>query len=200
MIHIRQCLIEFADKGSQVARARYIGVAHATWCRWVAAVRRDMEMEAQMAPAATPVTATSGTTDAPSPMDFFEAEMARMRSDIELLRSAATTSDINGNTKLRNPVTMAQAIRLRHAMLALYVQRQEAIVGAGRFASYRELVQGAIKHVLGSGKTEAEVEILGRLRKTMGHAQKQWDAGVSILDPRKAGDAVAAGNQEGRPA
>jgi hypothetical protein len=205
---IRECVDQLGDQGYAIARAKYPHIAQPTFWRWTQMVRADLMM-AQASPAAhaaadtvspapTPAsTAPAGDTADPtdSPMGFFEAHMNRMGRDIDTLRNSAEVRDHNGSTRLRNPMMMVQATRLRHQMLTLFVQSQQAVVAAQKAGSYRELMITAIASALeGPARNAHEAAFISRLRQALDRAQEQWDAAQNILNPLRDDAANAANN------
>jgi hypothetical protein len=184
-------MLQFGEEGVAVARARYPMVPAPTWWRWLKAVRAELAMSQPGLPALAPAPVGVPTDPGGSPLDYFEAELARMRHDIELLRSHAIAIGQDGSVRLRNPVAMATVVRLRNQALTLYVQRQEAATSAERLRSYRELLASAISHVLGSAPTEAEAAVMARLRAALRAADEQWREFDHVADPRRAAAAAA---------
>jgi hypothetical protein len=194
---IRECVDQLGDQGYTVAKAKYPHIPQPTFWRWTQTVRGELMMTPPPSvPAALPAPATGGVEvndPATSPLDFFESELGQMRRDIAALRLHATVVDQGGNVRLRNPLLLIQATRLRNQMMTLFVQRQEAAVGAERMAQYRELITGAIEHVLQEGRDPAEKAVLRRLSNAMRDADRQWKSVAHIVDPRKASAAAEAG-------
>lgn len=198
---IRECLEAHGDNGGNVARVRYLDIAQQTWSRWVRAVKAEMTMVMNPAPvtASVPAQATrpvtlSGEPIDPSmaPLDFFEGELSRMRQAIEHLHAHATVVDAQGQVRLRNPVMLVQAVRLRAQMLEIFLKKNDTAVGAERIAQYKELLTTTIKHVLGTARNEHELVIMNRLNNALNDATQQWKAVEQIVDPRKAAAAAEA--------
>jgi hypothetical protein len=208
---IRECVDQLGDPGYSVARAKFPHISQPTFWRWSQMVRAELMMAMASpsahtdadtpAPASALTSASAPSADAlgdlaDSPMGFFEAHMNRMGRDIDTLRNSAEVRDQNGGARLRNPMMMVQATRLRHQMLTLYVQRQQAVVAAQKAGSYRELVMTAMASVLeGPARNEHEAAILRRLRHALGRAQEQWDAAQNILNPLRHEAVTAAASE-----
>lgn len=207
---IRECVDQLGDQGYAISRAKYPHIGQPTFWRWQQMVRAELMLAmaspsahtdadttapaAALTPASAPAIGDpSDATD--SPMGFFESHMNRMGRDIDTLRNSAEVRDQNGNTRLRNPMLMVQATRLRHQMLTLYVQRQQAVVAAQKAGSYRELMITAIASALeGPASNAHEAAFISRLRHALDRAQEQWDAAQNILNPLRHDAANAANN------
>ena len=195
MAHLRECInAHGVVHGPAVARAKYTDVSQPSWSRWSRAVKAAIELEhsSDQTPQSDATFGDASATSV-SPLDFFEGQLSDSLRDIELLRQQATMRDQNGQVRLRNPVAMASVVRLRNQMLALYVQRQDAAIGAERMASYRELVDTAIAHALSDSNDPAEAAVIRRVTDALNAAGKQWRSVQHVVDPRRAAVAAEAG-------
>ncbi len=121
---IRAAIAEHGEEiGRRIARASFPGVSAPTWSRWCSQVRAEdacLAGAAHVAVPARPVARRDGVT-----VDFV-GELAEALADISLLRGYAAPTDAAGVSKIRNPVMLGTAIRLRLTALDLAQKRAEA--------------------------------------------------------------------------
>lgn len=194
MIHIRQCIETHGiEHGVAVARVKFADVSQPSWSRWSRAVKAAIESEHATREGQQGVTLGTASPAAVSALDFFEQQLAAGLQDVELLRQQALVTLDGGATRVRNPVMLANATRLRSQLLNIYVARSADAATAARMESYRELITSAITHVLDDPRDPAQADLVRRLSEALRNADAQWREVSNIADPRRAAAVAEAG-------
>ncbi|MGA3887655.1 hypothetical protein ACI2S3_02865 [Ralstonia nicotianae] len=160
------------DLGMKLARAQFVHIHKATWSRWCAQVRAEDVTFSESQPAA--VAATAGSPlgqDMPvqpvescsagtSGIDFF-GQLGIMLHDCDLVRDyAAPVDPATGRRKIRNPLMLTQAVKLRATVMALAQRHAEAAWDVETVRQHHEALIGAIGDALkvsGDGPTTANI-------------------------------------------
>jgi hypothetical protein len=162
---IRQCIAEHGEEaGPKIARAQFSKVDKGTWSRWCRQIR-DEDNAMRAAPPSRPMSAPgpSVLVGELESNDFsFLDQLSYVRAACDALQDYAWPRDpVTGVRRLRNPLMLVQAVRLRNGMLDLWVKHQATIYNVDRM---RELYNLIIEEV---GKTSPDLQriILVRLRE-----------------------------------
>ncbi|MBU9247804.1 hypothetical protein [Burkholderia multivorans] len=155
LTRIRECMAEHGEEvGARVARADFAKIDKGTWSRWCRQVREENVRFAESEGAAErePVTrvsvasASASEVVEPGRIDFF-GELNAMLADCDMLRRyAAPVDPQTGLRKPRNPMMLAQAIKLRVSVMGLAQRHAE---GALMTDSYTRQMK-AMLEILGT--------------------------------------------------
>ena len=144
LAHIRHCIAEHGEEaGPKIARAQFPKVDKGTWSRW----SRQVREEDNAMRAATP----SRSISAPGPsvivsemessdLSFFD-QLSFVRAACDALQDYAWPRDpATGVRRLRNPLMLVQAVRLRNGMLDLWVKHQATVYNVERMQELHHLI------------------------------------------------------------
>jgi hypothetical protein len=149
-------------EGEKLARAKYSEIAKGTFSGWVKLARLPAEAESMPAPAPR----VSGSGGNAAPMSFDE-RIATMDRHVALIVAQCTTEVVDPVTgartvKAKNPVVLAQAVRLQNAAADLIVKHAQLAWNHGRMEELYNEVIAAI------GEVDPGVQraVLARLRES----------------------------------
>jgi len=190
LISIRNLTAEHGPElGTKMARASFGHISKATWSRWVAQVRTEDAMFADGEPAApaaaqpvvqaTPPQPAEVCAAAPGVIDF-HGQLAIMLTDCDLVRAYAAPIDLaTGLRKVRNPMMLVAATKLRAAVMALAQRHAEAAWDVEALRRRHEELVAAIGDAIKSvGDNELTAGILRALK--------------GVADRQKAGERYLA--------
>jgi len=169
---IRAAIAEHGDElGPRMARADFPGVPAPTWSRWVKQVRDEdlfgahqptpvalVPPDADLLQAAELVMGPAGV------LDFF-SQVGAMTAACDALTDYAWPRDpASGVRKVRNPVMLERATRLRVTVLDLAHRRDEAVWNVERMRAFQSDLMDALKGSLAGDDSGAAMKVLGALR------------------------------------
>jgi len=176
LLHIRDCLAEHGDEvGMRIARARYPKINKSTWSRWVQRVRAENALHASQ-PISGPLVSVvdvlppvAEANVATGVIDFF-GQVAGMMAVCDALQDYAWPKDpANGHRKMRNPMLLERATRLRASVLDMSHRRDEMVWSVERSREMQRNVLNAITSVLTKDDSAVARKILDSLRAMDAH-------------------------------
>jgi hypothetical protein len=177
LTHIRQCVAEHGpDIGMRAARAAFQKVDKSTWSRWCKQVREEdatyatSEGTAERVPAKRERTVPVATTEVleaePGTIDFF-GELNLLLGDCDMLRNYSAPADpATGLRKPRNPMMLAQSIKLRAMVLGLAQRHAEAVWEANALREHHTHLIGVLGDALkASGDADMARKVIEDIRR-----------------------------------
>ncbi|WP_175761876.1 hypothetical protein [Burkholderia ambifaria] len=173
--HIRRCVLAHGEEaGPRIAKADFARISKATWSRWVAQVRaEEAAMVAQPTPVAhvAPVPANAEPLQAaevvavPGVIDFFGQVGAMMAACDALQEYAWPRDPATGRRKVRNPMMLERATRLRATVLDMAHRRDEAAWSIARTRAFHAELGKALGEVLqDAGDRDLAGRVIGTIR------------------------------------
>ncbi|MBN6729303.1 hypothetical protein [Burkholderia multivorans] len=185
LTRIRECMAEHGEEvGARLARADFPKIDKATWSRWCKQVREEnAALAAQPMPVApaAPVPANAEPLQAaevvPVPggmIDFF-GQVGAMMAACDALQDYAWPRDpATGGRKVRNPMMLERATRLRATVLDLAHRRDEAAWNIARVRAFHAELGHAIGDVLkDAGDQELARRVIGTIRELVAAQEDQ---------------------------
>ncbi|SEI81405.1 hypothetical protein [Paraburkholderia diazotrophica] len=174
LIEIRRHIGEYgAVEGPRKARERFPGVGKMTWLAWVRQVRdEDSDMAAEAArlvprpDAPLPPLTDHHRAATRQAIDFF-GEMAAMVDDAKLLADYSVVVDDNGRRRVKNPVTLALANRMRATNINLAMRHSELVWDVSRMqAMFDELIDAI---------SDIDQDVATRVINAMRGVSEKWN-------------------------
>ena len=162
LVHIRECIAEHGDEtGPRIARAKFPAIDKATWSRWCKQVREEEGALRSAHPTVIPTVCATALSDAevevlPGVIDFFKQIGAMMAACDALQEYAWPRDPVTGARRLRNPLMLERAIRLRATVLDLAHRREEVVWSVERFRDFQLRLSAAITGALSGDQPEAD--------------------------------------------
>lgn len=170
---IRACMAEHGEEvGARLARADFPTIDKGTWSRWCKQVREEnasFDVVPPIAPAPAPAASLGPTNQREieeGAIDFY-GQLAAMLADCDLVRVyAAPVDPATGARRVRNPVMLVNATKLRATVLGLAQRHAEAAWDVAFIRHQHEALMGTIGDAINaSGDRGAAVDIIREVRK-----------------------------------
>lgn len=177
LTRIRECMAEHGEEvGARLARADFPAIDKGTWSRWCKQVREENALfaaapavaDAPVTRKVTPLEPAEVCEAAPGVIDF-HGQLAVMLTDCDLVRAyAAPVDPTTGQRKVRNPMMLVTATKLRATVMALAQRHSEAAWDVEMVRRMYEEFVGAIGTAINAtGDKELTEGILRALRDTI---------------------------------
>ncbi|WP_238914234.1 hypothetical protein [Achromobacter insolitus] len=152
---IRNLIAEHGEElGLKLARVQFAHINKSTWHRWVAQVKAEDALFAAAEPMpvakvpAPPTLRASEVIAEPGVIDFF-GQVGAMMAACDALQDYAWPRDpAAGGRKVRNPMMLERATRLRATVLDLGHRRDMEVWNAARVRNQHEQIMNAISEAL----------------------------------------------------
>lgn len=182
----RLCNEHGVKEGCRLAREQFPDIPKPTWGRWrIEAVGYQPEQEERDSAARARVSHEVRKTIppigelAPAPEDVIPAQrraldfwrlLSELDQDAALMRAYAVTVHPDGTRKLRVPMALVNAHRMRTDLIRLAIQHAEVAWGAERSRQFQECVVAAIGEV----DRDLQMLVLERLRRVRDHNEAKY--------------------------
>jgi hypothetical protein len=163
-------------EGARAARKLFPAIGDPTWKSWIKAARRPAPAPAPSPSMTLPAARASGSLGGDAVPLTFEERIAMMDRHVALIVAQCTTEVVDPatgarTTKARNPVVLAQAVRLQAQAAELLVKYAQAAWNQGRMEELYQQVIDAIGEV-DRGMQQAVLKRLRGLNERRGGAVK----------------------------
>lgn len=170
---IRNLIAEHGlELGLKLARVQFAHINKSTWHRWTTQVKAEDAVFAAAEPLpvakapAPPTRQVSEVVAVPGVIDFF-GQVGAMMAACDALQDYAWPRDpTTGARKVRNPVMLEKATRLRAVVLDLAHRRDETAWNISRVRAFHTELGNAIGEVLqDAGDRDLTGRVLGTIRR-----------------------------------
>lgn len=164
--------------GPKVAKSKFASIGASTWSRFVKIAREEVRETDQAAQAGLPSSAivpTAAVAGTPAnqvevlPVAInWQAQISAMLRQCDLIvRQSIHVDPATGQERVRNMITLNQAIRTRCGVMELAHRRESVVMSGERFIHWERQLVDAVGTAIGSGGTEAERAIALRVVNAM---------------------------------
>jgi hypothetical protein len=164
--------------GPKVAKVKFVSIGASTWSRFVKIAREEAREADHAAQAGLPSSALASMAAAAGiPADQVEAlpaainwqaQIAAMLRQCDLIvRQSIHVDPATGQERVRNMVTLNQAIRTRCSVMELAHRRESVVMSGERFIHWERQLVDAVGSAIGRAGTEAERAIALRVVNAM---------------------------------
>jgi len=166
---IKFAITEFGDPaGPRTAKLKYPDVTPSMWSRWTNLARAELrEMDianGMLSPASAGEHPTVADDVTPMAVDMYrhlDEMLAASKAMLEF--SWVPDPSQGGRRRIRNPIAVAAAVKLRAQVLEVALKHESAVFGAERFMHWEKAMLGAVMDAIGRSRGAAEEAVSGRV-------------------------------------